>query len=191
MSAAPFESKSRPMRHELGLLNLTLSQPLLIVGLFWIGVAAKLGPSHIVFWVAAAVLFYLPSGAVVIYLNRIHPVEGGLYEWARLGFGEFTGFLVGWNMWLNCVAILSYAGVQAATMAAYAMGPRWTWLGENSWAVASINMVVMMVLVAIALAGLKIGKWAHYFGGAVLLAVFLALVALPPRNELIGRPNPF
>ena len=179
------------IRQELGLRNLTLSQVLNIVGLFWVGVAAKLGPSHVMLWFAAAALFYLPSAAVVIYLNRAHTLEGGLYEWSRLGFNEFAGFLVGWNMWLNAVAILSYAGIQAATMLAYALGPQAAWIGESSGALAVVTVVVIAMLVAIALAGMRVGKWVQDFGGAVLLVIFLALIALPPRSQLLGRPLPF
>ena len=166
MSTTAPAPKTPQLSREIGLMNLTLSQPLYIMGLFWIGVAAKLGPSHVAFWLAAMALFYLPSGAAVIYLNQVHPVEGGLYEWARLGLGDFVGFLVGWNMWLNCVAILSYAGVQVATMSAYALGQQWAWIGENQWSVALITVVLMASLVAIAMAGMKTAKWAHYLGGA-------------------------
>jgi amino acid transporter len=44
----------------------------------------KAGPSHIVFWLLAILLFYVPSAMVVIYLNRLMPLEGGLYQWAKL-----------------------------------------------------------------------------------------------------------
>jgi amino acid transporter len=179
------------IRQELGLRNLFFCQFLNIVGLFWVGVAAKLGPAHVMFWIAAALLFYVPSAAVVIYLNRAHPVEGGLYEWARLGFNEFTGFLVGWNMWLNCVAILSYAGIQSATMLAYALGPRAAWIGESRVGLAAVTVLVLGTLIAIALAGMRLGKWVQDFGGAVLLVIFAALILLPPRNQWIGRPNPY
>ncbi len=94
-------------RKELGLRNLVMSQILNIVGLFWVGTAARLGPSHVIFWLLGIVLFYLPSAAVVIYLTRVHTVEGGLYEWARRGFNDCVGFIVAWNLWLNLVAILS------------------------------------------------------------------------------------
>jgi amino acid transporter len=94
-------TKQQELRKELGLRNLVLSQILNIVGLYWIGVAAKLGPANVSFWLMGIFLFYLPSAAVVIYLNRVHTLEGGLYEWSRLGFNEFFGFLVAWNMWLN------------------------------------------------------------------------------------------
>src|SRR6266498_5905389 len=86
------EERSAVFKKELGLTDLALTQILFIVGLPWIGVAAKQGPSHVVLWVLAMALFYLPSAAVVTYLNRIMPLEGGLYQWAKLGFSELVGF---------------------------------------------------------------------------------------------------
>src|SRR5574339_521154 len=97
---------------ELGLRDLVLTQVLFIVGLGWVGTAARLGPSHVVFWLLAILLFYLPSAAVVMHLNRMMPLEGGLYQWAKLGFNEMTGFLVAWNMWLYVIVNTSELGLQ-------------------------------------------------------------------------------
>jgi len=71
-----------------------LTQIVFVVGTAWVGAAAKLGPSQVVFWLLAILLFYFPLATVVIYLNRLMPLEGGLYQWARLGFNDFTGFMV-------------------------------------------------------------------------------------------------
>src|SRR5215510_11700143 len=89
---ARVEARSAALRKELGVGDLALTQILFIVGLTWIGVAAKLGSAHVVFWLLAIVLFYLPSAVVVIYLNRLMPLEGGLYQWAKLGFNQTVGF---------------------------------------------------------------------------------------------------
>jgi glutamate:GABA antiporter len=151
--------RQREFRQELGLRNLVTSQILNIVGLYWVGTAARLGPSHVAFWLLGIVLFYLPSAAVVIYLNRVHPVEGGLYEWARLGYNQFFGFLVAWNMWLNMVAILSYIGIQTTTMTAYALGPRAAWMAENKWVIGGTSLAVLGTLIVIASIGLSLGKW--------------------------------
>ena len=97
---------------ELGLTDLALTQVLFVVGLPWVGVAAKQGPSHVIFWLIAMALFYIPSAIVVIYLNRIMPLEGGLYQWAKLGFNEVTGFLVAWNLWLFAILNTSETGLQ-------------------------------------------------------------------------------
>ena len=65
---------SAGFRKELGLTALVLSQIMYVVGSGWVGTAAKLGTGHIVFWLAAIALFYLPQAAVVIYLNRLMPL---------------------------------------------------------------------------------------------------------------------
>jgi amino acid transporter len=62
--------------------------------------AARAGSASLCFWSLAFVLFYLPPAAVVMRLNRIMPLEGGVYQWAKFGFNDFVGFLVGWNYWL-------------------------------------------------------------------------------------------
>src|SRR5438270_3148391 len=87
------------LRKELGLRDLVLAQVLCVVGSSWVGVAAKLGRAHVVFWLAAMLAFYVPLAAVVIFLNRLMPLEGGLYQWAKQGFGEMAGFLIAWNLW--------------------------------------------------------------------------------------------
>src|ERR1044071_2977063 len=93
------------LRKELGLRDLVLAQVLCVVGSSWVGIAAKLGRAHVVFWLAAMLLFYLPLAAVVIHLNRLMPLEGGLYQWAKAGFGEMAGFLTAWNLWVYAVIV--------------------------------------------------------------------------------------
>src|SRR2546428_13066168 len=90
------EARSAGFRRELGVADLVLIQILYVVGSAWVGTAAKLGSVHIAFWLLAIALYYLPQAAVVIYLNRLMPLEGGLYQWATVGLGEFAGFLVAW-----------------------------------------------------------------------------------------------
>ena len=93
-----------------------------IVGSAWVGTAAKLGNGHMVFWLAAMAMFYLPQAAVVIYLNRLMPLEGGLYQWATVGFGKFGGFVTAWNLWAFAILILATFGVQIATILKYRIG---------------------------------------------------------------------
>jgi len=94
-NAQSVRSHSAELKKELGLGDLILTQILYVVGSHWVGTAAKLGSSQIVFWLLAIALFYGPLAAVVIYLNRLMPLEGGLYQWAKLGFNDFMGFIVG------------------------------------------------------------------------------------------------
>src|SRR5947209_12384642 len=125
------EGRSRVFRKELGLRDLVLTQILYIVGLSWVGAAAKLDTAHVAFWLLAIILFYLPSAVVVIYLNQLMPLEGGLYQWAKLGFSDFIGFLVAWNLWIYVIVLTSEIGLQVATYLSYALGPNVAWLAGS------------------------------------------------------------
>ena len=173
------------LRRELGLTDLALTQVLFIVGLPWVGVAAKLGTAHVVFWLAAIALFYIPSAVVVIYLSRIMPLEGGLYQWAKAGFSELVGFLVAWNLWLFAILNTSEIGLQVTQYAVYvgrANSPLWT----SPWFIAAVNAVIMTGLTVVAVLGLGVGKWLNKAGGALMLGTFAILVLLPWLNTANG-----
>jgi amino acid transporter len=183
---ASIEAHSASLRKELGLVDLALTQLLFIVGLPWVGVAAKQGPSHVVFWLIAMTCFYLPSAAVVVYLNRLMPLEGGLYQWAKLGFNELTGFLVAWNLWLFAILNTSEIGLQVTQYFVYVLGPGSEWLTGSQWVVMAVNVVIIGALIWVATVGLGVGKWVNKAGGALLLATFGALVVLPWLNVAHG-----
>ena len=144
---ARVEAHSAALKKELGVGDLVLTQILFIVGLSWIGVAGKLGPSHVVLWLLAIVLFYLPSAAVVMYLARLMPLEGGLYQWAKLGFNETIGFLLAWNLWLYVIVHTSEIGLECATYLSYALGPSAAWMTTSSWFVALATAVLLSLMV--------------------------------------------
>jgi amino acid transporter len=176
---AAVEAHSAALKKELGVGDLVLTQILFIVGLTWIGVAGKLGPSHVVLWSLAIVLFYLPSAAVVMYLNKLMPLEGGLYQWAKLGFNEMIGFMLAWNLWLYVIMSLSEIGLQCTTYLSYAIGPSADWIRSSSWFVGVSAAVILTFMVAASIIGLSVGKWVHNIGGVFMLIVFAGLLALP------------
>jgi amino acid transporter len=165
------------LKRELGLWDLVFTQILFIVGLGWVGAAAKLGSSHVAFWLLAVLLFYIPSAIVVMHLSRKMPFEGGLYEWARLGFNERTGFLVGWNLWLYAMVLMSEVGVQAATNLAYATGVEW--IAESKWSIALASLIILGGLAVLSTIGLGAGKWLHSAGGITMVAILSAMIVLP------------
>jgi amino acid transporter len=173
------EARSTAFRRELGLGDLVLTQILYVVGSAWVGTAAKLGSDSLVFWLLAAALYYLPQAAVVIFLTRLMPIEGGLYQWTAAAFGEFGGFLVAWNLWAYAILVLASFGVVIATnlsyllvaiMPAFAATPRYT-------LVVSTGMVVAITLVSIR--GLRVSKWIQNAGGAAQFLTFGALIVVP------------
>src|SRR5438128_926628 len=93
------------LKKPLALRDLALTQILFVVGSSWVGAAAKLGQAQLFFWLLAILLFYVPQAVVVMYLSNRIPLEGGIYQWAKLGFNEFAGFMVAWNLWLLSITV--------------------------------------------------------------------------------------
>ena len=182
------EDRSAPLKKELGLRDLVLTQILFVVGSSWVGAAAKLGQSHLFFWLLAILLFYIPQAAVVIYLNRLMPLEGGIYQWAKIGFNEFAGFIVAWNVWLLSITVIALGGMFVTTNISYAIGESAAWMPNSKWCVSLLSSALVIGLGWTAVRGLALGKWVHNVGGLVMLLVYGALIALPfiglARGEL-------
>jgi glutamate:GABA antiporter len=188
---AKVEAHSAALKKELGVRDLALTQILFIIGLTWIGVAGKLGPSHVVMWLLAIVLFYLPMSAVVIWLNQLMPLEGGLYQWAKLGFNQTVGFMVAWNLWLYVILFTSELGLQVATYLSYALGPGAAWMTTSAWFVSLSSAVVLVAMAGAAVVGLSVGKWVHNAGGVFMITIFGVLIVLPFLGLATGHLREF
>jgi amino acid transporter len=167
------------LQRQLGLPDLVLAQVLCVVGSGWVGVAAELGRAQALTWIAAMLLFYFPMAAVVIGLNRIMPLEGGLYVWAHRAFGGLGGFLTAWNLWVYGIAITATILYAIPTELAYMIGPKAAWLPENHVASLAIVASIVAAVTLAALRGLEWGKWIHNIGGIAMIMAFVALILLP------------
>jgi Amino acid transporters len=173
------EQQSAALKKPLALRDLVLTQILFVVGSSWVGTAAKLGHAHLFFWLLAIMLFYIPQAAVVIYLSRAMPLEGGIYQWAKLAFNEFAGFMVAWNLWLLSIMVIALGGMFVTTNISYAIGDSAAWMPNSKWCVSLVSCAMILGLGLIAMRGLSLGKWVHNVGGFAMLAVYAALIALP------------
>jgi glutamate:GABA antiporter len=173
------EKHSAGFKKELGLRDLVLTQIVFVVGTIWVGWAAKLGEHQMAFWILAIITFYLPLAAVVIFLNRAMPLEGGVYQWAKLAFNDFVAFMVAWNLWVFGILVMSGIGLIIKRNIAYAIGPRAEWMLENKKMTTLVCVLLMIFMVAASRRGLALGKWVQNFGGALLLLTFATLILLP------------
>ena len=178
-NVAGTEQRSAPLRRELGLLDLVFVQIVYIVGSAWVGAAGKLGASHLVFWLLAVALFYLPQAAVVIQLNRLMPLEGGLYQWAKAGFNDFVGFMVAWNLWGFSIVIMSAFCLTIATNLAYLGGRAAEGASASAGFSALVSVGVVVLLLGITIVGLGVGKWVSNIGGTAQVLTFAALIVVP------------
>ncbi len=171
------ERHSGDLRKELRLGDIVLSQLAYIVGLTWLGTAGKLGPQQFMYWIPAVFLFYIPTGIVVVHLNNEMPLEGGLYQWAKLRFGEMIGFLVALNTWASTILILSSLISMITDSAAYAAGPSGAWIASSHFANSACAALLIGGLMLLATRGLGLAKWLHNSGSIMLLLVFVSLLA--------------
>jgi amino acid transporter len=180
------ELKSSALKKELRLGDLILSQTLYIVGIQWLGTAGKLGSAHVMYWIPAVLLFYIPSGIVVTHLASEMPLEGGLYQWAKLRFGEMMGFLVALNLWATVVLIVASTMSVLTDNVGYAAGPSGAWIVESKLITAALSALVIGGLTLIAVRGMSIAKWLHNVGGFVLVFMLAAMLLLAMPRWLHG-----
>jgi glutamate:GABA antiporter len=173
------QARSAVFKKELGLFDLVLTQIVFVVGTIWVGWAAKLGNNQMAFWLLAMITFYLPLAAVVIFLNNRMPLEGGLYQWAKLAFNDFIAFMVAWNLWVFGILVMSGIGLIIKRTIAYAIGPRAHWMIENKLMTTVVCVVLMISIIAASRRGLAFGKWVQNVGGLFLLVTFATLILLP------------
>lgn len=172
-------ARSAGFKKELGLFDLVLTQVVFVVGTIWVGWAAQLGRHQMAYWILAIITFYLPLAAVVIFLNRLAPLEGGVYQWAKVAFNDFVAFMVAWNLWIFGISVMSGIGLIIKKNIAYAIGPRGDWMHESKWMTTLVCVLLIVGVVAASRRGLALGKWVQNVGGLFLLVTFATLILLP------------
>src|SRR6266849_1284869 len=142
------EKRSAVFKKELGLFDLVLTQVVFVVGTIWVGWAAKLGSDQNVFWLLAILTFYLPLAAAVIFLNKLMPLEGGLYQWAKLAFNDFLAFMVAWYLFVFAISILAGIGLVVTTNISYAIHS--PGMKDNKWWITFVSCALVFGMMAAA-----------------------------------------
>jgi amino acid transporter len=166
------------LRRELGLRDLVPMQILLVVGITWAGNAAKVGGSHVWFWLAAIFSLFVPLAAVVGWCAKIWPYEGGVYQWTKYALGPFAGFMSAWNFGLWALLAVSNVGILTATSLSYGLGPKAAWVEDNHSLIAVLTVGLFLVMLVVNLPGFGIGRWVSHFGTAVTVLVTVLLMGL-------------
>jgi amino acid transporter len=188
-SAAPAAS----LRKELGFTDLVLASILLVVVPDFFGSAVKAGPAHVVLWLLAIALFFLPQALVVSYLNQRLSMEGGLYEWARHAFGDAVGFLVALNLWMYVVLYVASIGLVTTNYAAYALGLNADAVAAHRGILLATSVAIIGGLMLVAHLGLGVGKWVANVGSALTVLIVVLLAALPfvrPGGQVAHEYHP-
>ncbi|HXY15058.1 MAG TPA: APC family permease [Terriglobales bacterium] len=168
------DAEIRP-RRTMGFLDLVLFYVVTGVSLRWAATAASAGPSAIIIWFGAWLMFYTPLALSVIELSSRYPQEGGLYVWTKLAFGEFGAFICAWIYWTSNLPYFPAVLYFAASNALYMSGNRWNYLATDARFYIIFSILVLAVITIMNIVGLDVGKWLHNVGA---LAMWLPVVII-------------
>jgi len=194
LSVADAADPKRP-RRVLGFRDLVLFYVVTGISLRWIATAAAAGPSSILIWIGAWLVFYTPLALSVIELSSRYPNEGGLYVWSKRAFGDFAGFMSAWTYWTcnlpyfptvlyfaaaNALFIFPRAGIRLSSDARYYI----------VFSVIALGLVTLLNII-----GLDVGTWLHNLGALamwvpVAIIIVMGLIAwhrFGPANSFAPR----
>ncbi len=183
------------LKRTMNMRDLVLFNLVAVIGLRWLNTAAKSGPSSIVLWLLAAVMFFIPQGLAVGELSARYPKEGGIYFWTRRRFGEGHGFFCGWCYWVVNVLYYPQLLLSGAVIVLFVFGKGDSGLAESWPYVLTACTLMLWFAVALNVVGLGTGKWLQNLGGIgtygagviVLLVGIYAMFTHPSANPITAR----
>ncbi|HEV8700588.1 MAG TPA: APC family permease [Candidatus Polarisedimenticolia bacterium] len=119
----------------------------------------------------------VPIALACAELSARYPVEGGYYRWARMAFGDFTGYMAGWLVWLANIATNGTFAVLFANYLKYwypdlpsfwhwvvAAAVVWVTVLLNWWGIRLVGTtsVVLTVLIFFPFLGITLLGLAHF-----------------------------
>ena len=168
----------RQLPKEMGFWDVLLFNIATVLGPRWIAAAAHNGTSSISLWVLAATFFFLPMALVINELSSRFPEEGGLYVWSKEAFGDFHGFVAGWNYWIYTVFYFPGLLLASVSMSAYVLGGKGVELSQNRVYLEIGSYALLLVAVWLNIIGLNVGKWLQNAGGVSTYLPLLMLTAV-------------
>jgi len=177
ISIADAEDPNRPKR-VMGFRDLLLFYVVTGISLRWIATAAAAGPSSVVIWLGAWLLFYTPLALSVIELSSRYPNEGGLYVWSKRAFGDFSGFMAGWTYWTSNLPYFPAVLYFAASNALYMHQRAWIHLSGAPAFFIAFSLIALATVTVMNIVGLDVGKWLHNAGALAMWIPVLIVISM-------------
>jgi len=148
----------------MGFRDLVLFYVVTGVSLRWIATAAAAGPSSIVIWIGAWLVFYIPLAFSVVEMSSRYPDEGGLYVWSKKAFGDFSGFMSAWAYWTSNLPYFPAVLYFAASNVIYMRQNAWGHLSNDATFYIIFSLLTLTLATVVNVVGLNVGKWLHNLG---------------------------
>jgi glutamate:GABA antiporter len=189
---APVKEAPPRLHRAMGFRDLLLFYLVTGFTVRWIGTAASAGPSAVLIWIGACLLFYVPLMCTVLELSSRYPNEGGCYVWSKRAFGDFAGFMTGWNYWVCNLPYFPGLFYFTAASALFIGGASWQGLADSPTYYVTFSLLALAVAVTLNVRGLGVGKWLHNLGAVGLWVPALFLMALAAVSwSRFGSATPF
>lgn len=145
----------------LGIFSLALINVAAIVSLRNLSFMVDYGFSAILFYVAAAVLFFIPTALVCAELATAWPEAIGIYGWVARAFGTRVGFFAQWMNWMFSVASFPTVLTFLATTVAYLIDPT---LAQNKHFMFYTVTGIFWILTLLNFLSLRTSTWVSTMG---------------------------
>lgn len=143
-------------RNKLGVSSIALMSVAGVFTLRTLPLMAKYGLSAAFYYLAAALLFFIPSALICAELATGWAKLGGLYVWIREAFGPRAGILAIWWEWINTV--ISFPATLAFIVGTfvYAFDPA---LAENKYFMLTGMLIIFWGATFINFLGIRASNW--------------------------------
>ncbi|HEY4899359.1 MAG TPA: APC family permease [Terriglobales bacterium] len=178
MTTAEPQTESAHLKRVLGRWDLVLLFVVAIVNLNVVPSISASGGMTVWLWLISLIFFFWPQGIAVVELSHRYPGEGGIYLWTKKIFGDFHGFLSGWCYWTNNIFYVPTVVLIFLGIAVFAAGPSAVGLANNQLFTLATALVLLVLLAALNVVGLGVGKWVNNIGGIGTAVASLILIGL-------------
>lgn len=147
---------------------------------------ALFGPSLIVFFIVASIVFLLPTGLVSAELCAQFPEQGGVFAWGKKAFGEGFGVMAVWLQWINTMIWFPTCLTTLVGTAAYLIDPP---LSHNPVYLVTTSVSIFWLMTLINLKGIKFSTLLASFASTVgMLIPMVLIIMLSVAWLVLGRP---
>jgi glutamate:GABA antiporter len=162
----------------MGFRDLLLFYVVTGISLRWIATAAAAGPSSIIIWIGAWLVFYTPLALSVIELSSRYPNEGGLYVWSKRAFGDFSGFMAAWTYWTSNLPYFPAVLYFAAGNVLFMRQAQWSHFSARRTYYIVFALVTLAAATLLNVVGLDFGKWLHNAGALAMWIPVLIVIGM-------------
>ena len=150
---------------------------LAVIAIRLVPMAAAAGPSVIMMWPLAAVLFFAPVSTASVILSRHLPSTGGIYVWSKTAFGDLHGFIAAWTYWSSVLVFFPSVLLFTSSQAAFIV-PGHQHLAESQTFLNSISIASVAVLLLLNLAGMRVATWYHNISALTKFVIVAIVIGL-------------